>query len=107
MAAEIALRHHERWDGKGYPDGLAGEAIPEVARIVAVADVFYALTMKRPYKEAWTVDQAMDLILESSGSHLEPRLVALFEGILPAIVELKVNWDARSDFGASLEAADI
>lgn len=50
MAAEIALRHHEKWDGSGYPDGLAGEAIPECARIVAVADVFDALTMKRPYK---------------------------------------------------------
>ncbi len=62
MAAEIALGHHEKWNGKGYPRGLHGEDIPESARIVAIADVFDALTMKRPYKEAWPVERAVAVI---------------------------------------------
>lgn len=95
MAAEIALRHHERWDGSGYPDGLAGESIPESARIVALADVFDALSMKRPYKEAWPLERVMATIQESNGSHFEPRLVAIFVSILPRIVEIKAAWDSR------------
>ena len=62
MGALIALRHHERWDGSGYPDGLKGEDIPHAARIVAVADVFDALTSERPYKRAWSADEAFDYI---------------------------------------------
>jgi len=93
MAADIALRHHEKWDGSGYPDHLAGAAIPEAARLVAVADVFDALTMKRPYKEAWPIEQAMELIRKSAGSHLEPRLVELFQGILPQTLAIKALWD--------------
>ena len=107
LAAEIALHHHEKWDGSGYPHGLAGETIPESARIVAVADVFDALTMKRPYKEAWSVDQAMDLIRSSSGTHLEPRLVNLFESILPAVVDIKLNWDMRDAAIPREEAGDL
>lgn len=95
MAAEIALRHHEKWDGSGYPDGLAGEAIPESARIVALADVFDALTMKRPYKEAWSVEQAMATLREGSGGHFEPRLVELFDSILSRIIEIRTTWDRR------------
>ncbi len=95
IAAEVALRHHEKWDGSGYPDGLAGEAIPESARIVALADVFDALTMKRPYKEAWPVDLALANLWESSGGHFEPRLVASFASILPEILDIKAKWDAR------------
>ncbi|MFP4075349.1 MAG: HD domain-containing phosphohydrolase [Halochromatium sp.] len=97
LAAEIALRHHERWDGSGYPDGLAGTAIPESARIVALADVFDALTMHRPYKDAWPVEQALEALSAGSGSHFEPRLVERFERILPQILEIKAGWDAQED----------
>ena len=95
MAAEIALRHHEKWDGSGYPDGLAGDAIPESARIVALADVFDALTTKRPYKAAWSLDQVMATIAEGAGCHFEPRLVDAFVSILPQILEIKATWDAQ------------
>jgi putative two-component system response regulator len=95
LAAEIALRHHEKWDGSGYPDGLAGEAIPESARIVALADVFDALTMKWLYKEAWPIERAMDTIHESGGSHFEPRLVGVFDAILPRLLEIKNDWAQR------------
>ncbi|TCJ15791.1 response regulator [Parasulfuritortus cantonensis] len=95
LAAEVALRHHEKWDGAGYPDGLAGDAIPESARIVALADVFDALSMKRPYKEAWPLERVIATIRESAGSHFEPRLVQAFEAILPEIIAIKSTWDER------------
>ena len=91
MAAEIALYHHENWDGSGYPHGLRGEQIPEAARIVAVADVFDALTMRRPYKQAWPVDMAVQQMHTLAGSQLEARLVALFESILPQILQIKTH----------------
>jgi putative two-component system response regulator len=94
LAAEIALHHHERWDGSGYPDKLAGNAIPESARMVAIADVFDALMTKRPYKEAWPLDQTMAVMQESSGSHFEPRLVERFISILPQILEIQATWNA-------------
>jgi putative two-component system response regulator len=75
LAAEIALTHHERYDGGGYPRGLAGEAIPLVGRIVAVADVFDALTSVRPYKQAWSMDAARQFLLDNSGSHFDPACV--------------------------------
>ena len=95
IAAEIALRHHERWDGSGYPDGLAGELIPESARIVALADVFDALTMKRPYKGAWSLAQALEIIQDGAGSHFERRLVEQFMSILPQILEIQAMWANR------------
>jgi putative two-component system response regulator len=95
MAAEIALAHHERWDGSGYPRGLAGEAIPEAARIVAVADVFDALTMRRPYKEPWPIDRALAAIRKDAGSHFDPRLVEAFERIQDEILFIKAEWDRR------------
>lgn len=95
MAAEIALHHHEKWDGSGYPKGLVGDAIPESARIVALADVFDALTMSRPYKKPWTVAEAADEIRRGAGSHFEPRLVELFEKILPEILRIKGEWDLK------------
>ena len=94
MAAAVALHHHEKWDGSGYPDRLAGAAIPEAARIVAVADVFDALTMNRPYRQAWPVDAAMATLHCAAGTHLEPRLVQLFESILPRILEIKAEKEA-------------
>jgi putative two-component system response regulator len=95
MAAEIALHHHERWDGSGYPDALAGESIPESARIVALADVFDALSMKRSYKEAWPHEQVIAAMQAGAGSHFEPRLVRIFISILPQILEIKAMWDSR------------
>ena len=89
MAAQIAISHHEKWDGSGYPNGLLGSEIPEVARIVALADVFDALTMKRSYKNEWSIEDAMLEIRKNSGSHFEPRLVDTFEKILPKILEIK------------------
>ena len=81
VGAMIALRHHERYDGSGYPDGLAGEAIPLEARIVAVADVFDALISPRPYKEAWTIDAALAYLYAQRGRLFDPRCVdALIRG---------------------------
>lgn len=95
LAGEIALNHHEKWDGSGYPNGLSAEDIPESARIVAVADVFDALSMKRPYKEAWPLDKTLAFLKENAGHHLDGRLVQAFMDILPAILEIKADWDAR------------
>lgn len=78
MAAEIALSHHEKWDGSGYPKGLSGAAIPLSGRIVAVADVFDALTSVRPYKRAWSLDQARDFLASNAGSHFDPSCVEAF-----------------------------
>jgi len=80
--AEIVRHHHERWDGTGYPDGLAGEAIPLGARIVAVVDAFDAMTSDRPYRAALTVAEAMRRITEGAGSHWEPRIAAAFLGMM-------------------------
>ncbi|MCG2586416.1 HD domain-containing phosphohydrolase [Massilia sp. TS11] len=75
LAAVIAHSHHERFDGHGYPQGLAGEAIPLVGRIVAVADVFDALTSVRPYKQAWSLEAARDYLIDNRGSHFDPVCV--------------------------------
>jgi putative two-component system response regulator len=75
-AREIAAGHHEKWDGSGYPQGLAGEAIPLSARLMAVADVYDALISKRVYKPAFTHEQAMQMIREQSGRHFDPQVVA-------------------------------
>lgn len=76
LAAQIARSHHERWDGRGYPDGLAFVQIPLAARIVAVVDVFDALISERPYKGAWTVEKALQHLAESAGSQFDPDVVA-------------------------------
>lgn len=89
MAHDIALSHHEKWNGEGYPYGLEGEAIPLMGRITALADVFDALTSKRPYKKAWTVEKSVELIKEESGQHFDPELVKLFVENLPEIVAIK------------------
>lgn len=99
VAAQIALRHHEKWDGSGYPDSLTGTDIPETARIVAIADVFDALTMKRPYKDAWPAERALATLQDGAGSHFEPRLVTAFTDILPRILEIKAQWDEREAAG--------
>jgi CHASE2 domain-containing sensor protein len=83
LAASIARSHHERWDGTGYPDGLRGEEIPLAARICAVCDVFDALTSRRPYKEPWSVEDALAEIRDQRGRHFDPRLVDAFLELLP------------------------
>jgi putative two-component system response regulator len=92
-AKEIALTHHEKWDGSGYPRMLKGEEIPISGRIIAIADVFDALTTKRPYKEAWSVEDAVKLMNDHSGSHFDPNLISLFNKVLPSILEIKQKYD--------------
>lgn len=91
-AHDIAIAHHEKWDGSGYPFGRRGEDIPLDARIVAVADVFDALTSVRPYKAAWPVEQALDYLREQSGAHFEPRLVEAFLDLQPRAREIMQRW---------------
>jgi PAS domain S-box-containing protein/putative nucleotidyltransferase with HDIG domain len=83
VAQQIALTHHEQWDGSGYPAGLAGEAIPIVGRIVAVADVFDALTHSRPYKPAWRTPDAVAEITSQAGRHFDPQVVDAFLSVDP------------------------
>jgi cyclic di-GMP phosphodiesterase len=80
-AERIALTHHERWDGAGYPNGLGGEEIPIAGRLVALADVFDALVHERPYKPAWPLEQAVEQIRSLLGTHFDPEVVAAFETI--------------------------
>ena len=88
IGIEIAECHHEKFDGSGYPAGLSGQAIPLSARIVAVADVFDALTSKRPYKEAWPVARALALLDGESGRHFDPEVVAALRRALPKIMSV-------------------
>jgi CHASE2 domain-containing sensor protein len=94
MGEVIARTHHERWDGSGYPAGLAGADIPLVGRICALADVFDALTSPRPYKHAWTVDEALAEIAAQSGRHFDPRLAALLPGVV-------------ADYGAVVDSVNV
>ena len=89
LARETALYHHEKWDGSGYPHGIAGDEIPVSARIAAISDVFDALTSDRPYKQAWSVEEAVAEIQAESGKHFEPVLVELFVDNLPGIIAIK------------------
>ncbi|MBF0188181.1 MAG: HD domain-containing protein [Magnetococcales bacterium] len=95
MAADVALYHHEKWDGSGYPTGLSGLEIPESARIVAIADVFDALTMKRPYKEPWPVDKAVATLQKDAGAHFDPTCIELFSDVLPEILQVKEQFEER------------
>lgn len=92
LASMIALNHHEKWDGSGYPHGIAGENIPHAARIVAIADVFDALTSVRPYKDAWPLEKAVAFIQEQSGRHFDPDLVEVFTGCVPDFVRIREQW---------------
>lgn len=89
VAAEIAHTHHEKFDGSGYPRGLRGEEIPLFGRIVAVADVFDALTSERPYKKAWDIDKAQQLLREGAGTHFDPACVEAFLSEWDAVIEIK------------------
>jgi putative two-component system response regulator len=92
LAVEVAQYHHEKWDGTGYPDRLSGKNIPLSARIVAIADVFDALTSERPYKAAWSVEKALALIESQSGKHFDPELVLHFQTCLPKVLEIKAQY---------------
>ena len=92
LAAEVALHHHEKWDGSGYPDGLCALEIPESARIVALADVFDALSMQRPYKSPWPMPKITDFIDRQSGTHFDPALVRIFFTLLPQLLEIQHVW---------------
>ena len=103
-AHTIALCHHEKWDGSGYPQGLKGEDIPFMARIVAIADVFDALTSDRPYKKAWSVDAAARYIEDQAGAYFDPGLIPPFKSVLPEILRLKERF---SDSHGALADLDL
>ena len=92
MAHDIAIAHHEKWDGTGYPYGIKGESIPISARIIAIADVFDALTSERAYKKAWTEEDAITLICSESGKHFQPSLVNSFIKSLAEISDVKAKY---------------
>jgi putative two-component system response regulator len=102
MAETIALTHHERWDGSGYPAGLAGTEIPLIGRVVAICDVFDALLSVRPYKHAWTLDNALAEIRAQSGRHFDPNLVEPFERLARAVADDSWSDASGSDFPAEL-----
>jgi putative two-component system response regulator len=89
IAHDIAMTHHEKWNGKGYPRGLAGEDIPIEGRISAVCDVFDALTSERPYKKEWPVQEAIDELISQKDEHFDSRLVDLFLDNMDEILVVK------------------
>lgn len=101
MARDIALTHHEKWDGSGYPDGRRGEEILLVGRIVAVADVFDALTCARPYKPAWPIERATAYLSEQRGRHFDPRLVDLFLDNLDVFLGIRERYAEPAEDGVS------
>lgn len=92
-ARAIALTHHEKWNGSGYPSGLAGEAIPLAGRIVAVCDVFDALTSHRPYKKAWPIEEAVREVKSGSGTAFDPKIVEAFVKTLPTLISIKERFE--------------
>lgn len=113
MARKVALTHHEKWDGTGYPAGLAGEDIPVEGRMVAVVDVFDALTCSRPYKKAWSVERAINYLREQRGHHFDPALVEIFLARMGEVRAIMARWadgaepapTARGTAGRPVEAA--
>jgi len=97
ISQTIAMTHHEKWDGSGYPEGSKEDEIPLEGRIVAVADVFDALTSERPYKKAWSVEESVALIEEESGKHFDPQVAWAFKKILPDILAIKKRFADRTE----------
>lgn len=95
-AKTIALTHHEKWDGSGYPAKLVGDETPLIGRITAVADIFDALTTKRPYKDAWPINKAVEYMNSESGRHFDPRLIKSFHHVLPQLLEIKERYAETS-----------
>lgn len=102
MAAEVALSHHERWDGQGYPAGLAGDAIPLSGRIVAVVDFFDALTMDRCYRKAFPDAQALQMLREQSGRAFDPEITSVFLALAPRMLALRDAINRRKPSFADL-----
>jgi len=94
MGEAVARNHHEKWDGSGYPNQLKGTDIPIASRIAAIADVFDALTSKRPYKEPFSVEKSLAIIKEGSGSHFDPDVVDAFFAIQDEILAIKKQFEA-------------
>jgi len=97
MAKQVALGHHEKWNGQGYPQGLGGADIPLVARIVAIVDVFDALTCVRPYKRAWPIEDALELIEKEAGQHFDPELVRMFLGMETEVRRIAIEYRDPAD----------
>ncbi|MBU1363966.1 MAG: two-component system response regulator [Gammaproteobacteria bacterium] len=89
MARIVALTHHEKWDGSGYPHGVAGDEIPLEGRIVTIADVFDALTSERPYKKAWSTAEAVDFMRDQAGTMFDPGLLHLFLNMIPQVEDIR------------------
>ncbi|TGM81814.1 response regulator [Leptospira mtsangambouensis] len=104
LARSIAITHHEKFDGTGYPYQLKGENIPLEGRIIAIADVFDALTTVRPYKKAWEVDAAIEFLKQESGKHFDPVLVQKFITVLPKILEIKNQWPEEMEMQKSKDS---
>ena len=92
LARSVALTHHEKWNGSGYPHGLAGENIPIEGRIVAIADVFDALTSVRPYKAAWSTDDAIEFMKGQSGISFDPRLLGIFLSLVSEVEQIRTKF---------------
>lgn len=101
VSEQIALTHHEKWDGSGYPEGLSGEEIPIYGRICAIADVFDALTSRRPYKAAFPTETAIDVMKAGRGSHFDPRLLDLFLNHMDSVMEIKRQFRDRNNAPSS------
>lgn len=97
LAKVIALTHHEKYDGRGYPNGLTGSDIPLAGRIVAIADVFDALTSKRPYKEPFSVEKTFSIIKEGRGNHFDPEVVDAFFAIEDEILAIKEEYKDKHE----------
>lgn len=97
MASNIALSHHEKWDGSGYPNGLSGENIPIEGRIVAIADVFDALTSQRPYKAPWSIEKTTEYITSQASKHFDPALVQLFLNNIDQFLDIMEKWSDSNE----------
>lgn len=106
MARDIALCHHEKWDGTGYPCGISGNAIPEAARIVAIADVFDALTSERPYKPAWPVPEAVQFMQNQAGKHFDPNILSRFLEVIPQVQAIRLRHTEPAATPPSAQQAD-
>jgi putative two-component system response regulator len=98
--ADIAKGHHEKFDGSGYPAGIRGTDIPIFSRIVAVADVFDALTSERPYKKAWTLEEAVDFLVAGAGKHFDPDCVRAFLGAWDEVLAIRRRFTEVADSGS-------
>ena len=101
VARQIAVSHHEKWNGSGYPGGLAGDAIPLPGRLMALADVFDALSSERPYKLALPLDQATDIIAAGRGTHFDPDLVDAFLAHRDAFAEIAMRLKPETQMSES------